>query len=297
MKSRGFGRCLVDTPLSESIVIGAAVGAALKGMVCVAEIQFNAFAAHGFSQIVNNAASIYWRYGADVPLVIRIPVGAGLAGGPYHALTNENWFCGTPGLKILYPSTPHDAYHGLLEAIEDPGPVIFFEHLTLYPPIGRTTAFGFPVRQTVDSSAHDLVLGHANLKREGRDLSIVTYGAMVHFALHAARQLEELGVDVEVLDVRSLWPLDSDALVRTVQKTGRVIVLQEAQHRSGFAHYMSSKIIERAFMALDAPPVVLGAMDTLPPFAPHLEKAYLPSIEGIVQAAQDLMVEAQRNQG
>lgn len=297
LKTRGLGDCLVDSPLSESAVIGSAVGAALKGMVCVAEIQFNAFAAHGFSQIVNNAATIYWRYGADVPLVIRIPVGAGLAGGPYHALTNENWFSGTPGLKILYPSTPHDAYHGLLEAIDDPGPVIFFEHLTLYPPVGRTTAFGFPVRQSVNVKANDKVLGVADLKRSGDDLTIVTYGAMVHFALHAAELLARDGIEVEVVDLRSLWPLDSDAAVRSVQKTGRLIVLQEAQHRSGFGHYVSSKILEKAFMSLDAPPIVLGSMDILPPFAPHLEKAYLPSFESIAAAARDLMAEAGRNRG
>lgn len=297
LKSRGLGDCLVDSPLSESAIIGSAVGAALKGLVCVAEIQFNAFAAHGFSQIVNNAATIYWRYGTQVPLVIRIPVGAGLAGGPYHALTNENWFAGTPGLKLLYPSTPHDAYHGLLEAMEDPGPVLYFEHLTLYPPVGRSTAFGFPVRQSVDVNATDRLLGVADLKRKGKDLSIVTYGAMVHFALHAAAQLAEDGIDVEVVDLRSLWPLDADAAARSVQKTGRLIVLQEAQHRSGFGHYISSKILEKAFMSLDAPPVILGSMDILPPFAPHLEKAYMPSVEGIAEAARDLMAEAKRNRG
>lgn len=296
LKSRGHEGLLLDSPLAESCIVGSAVGAALSGLRVMAEIQFNAFAAHAFSQIVNNAASLYWRYGAACPLVLRIPVGAGLAGGPYHALSNEAWFTSTPGLKILYPSTPHDAYHGLLEAIADPAPVIFLEHLTLYPPIGRSTAFGFPVRQTVDVSRPHSVFAGADLKREGEDLTIVTYGAMVHFALRAAQLVSE-GLSVEVVDLRSLWPLDVDACVRSVQKTGRLVVLHEAQHRGGYGHYIQSRILERCFMDLDAPPLMLGAMDIPPPFAPHLERDYMPSVEGIARAVRDVMAEAGRNRG
>jgi 2-oxoisovalerate dehydrogenase E1 component len=295
LKARGFGAALVDTPLAESVIIGAAVGAAMSGLRVVAEIQFNAFVAHAFSQIVNNVATTYWRYGQKVPLVIRIPVGAGLAGGPYHALSNEAWFAQAPGLKMLYPATPSDAYHGLLEALAGDAPVLFFEHLTLYPPAGRTTAFGFGVRQTVDTSKSSKILGCAELQREGKDLSIVTWGAMVHFAKRAAEALAEKGLSVEVLDLRSLWPLDLDSAVRSVQKTGALIVLQESQHRGGYGHYLASRILERAFMDLQAPPLVLGAMDILPPFAPHLEAAYLPSVQGITEAAAALIRERDRN--
>jgi len=298
MRTKGYGGALVDTPLAESCIVGAAVGLALQGFRPLAEIQFNAFAAHAFSQIVNSAATIHWRYGHRTPMVIRIPVGAGLAGGPYHALSNEGWFLGTPGLRVLYPSTPHDAYHGLLQAIADDAPVLFLEHLTLYPPAGRTTAFGFPVRQSVDIEAQDRVIGRADCKRRGDDLTIISYGAMVHFALLAAERVaEERGASVEVIDLRSLWPLDVEACLRSVQKTGRFLVLQEAAHRSGFGHYVVSRILEQAFMDLDAPPVVLGGMDILPPFAPHLEAAYLPSVETIAATAGQLLDEARRNSG
>lgn len=297
LRSRGHQDRLLDTPLAESCIIGGGVGLALAGVIAVAEIQFNAFAAHAFSQIVNNAASLYWRYGAELPLVIRIPVGAGLAGGPYHALSNEAWFTSTPGLKILYPSTPHDAYHGLLEAIEDPGPVLFFEHLTLYPPVGKATAFGFPVRQDVDIAARPSLFGKADRKRAGEDLTIVSYGAAVHFALRAAEVLAKDGIAAEVLDLRSLWPLDIESCARSVEKTKRLMVVHEAQHRGGYGHYVLSRILEAAFMDLDAPPLVIGAVDIPPPFAPHLEAAYLPGAEVIARAARDLLEEAERNRG
>ncbi len=267
---------VIDTPIAEEGFVGAAVGAAWMGDRPVVELQFADFAACAFDPIVTVAAKTHWRSGQAVPLVIRMPTGGGVRGGPFHAGSPEGWFVGQPGLKVVCPGTVEDAYGLLRAAIDDPDPVLVFEHKALYrrlraePPPPGTRA----------------PLGRARIAREGADATVVTYGAGVHLALEAASRVD---ASVEVLDLRTVWPLDHVAVLASLAKTSRLLVLQEAARSSGAAGLVLSLVAREGFELLDAPPALHAPPDTPVPFAPELEDAYLPSLESTVGALEGLL--------
>lgn len=269
---------VIDTPISEAAIVGTAVGAALMGMRPVVEMQFMDFIACGFDQIVNMAAKIHYRWGAKVPMVIRGPSGAGVHGGPYHSQSNEMWFVHTPGLKVVVPSTAYDAKGLVKAAIRDDNPVIFYEHKYLYRRI----------RDDVPDDDYVVPLGKAAVRREGTDLAIVTYGAMVWTALEAANELETEGISIEVLDLRSLLPYDEDAVLASVRKCNKVILLHEDTRIGGMAGELAALIAEKAFEDLDGPIVRITAPDTPVPFSPPLEEAFLPNAKQVIDAARRL---------
>jgi len=269
---------VIDTPISESAIVGAAVGAALMGMRPVVEMQFMDFIACGFDQIVNMAAKIHYRWGPAVPLVIRGPSGAGVHGGPYHSQSNEMWFVHTPGLKVVAPATAYDA-KGLIKAsIRDDNPVIFYEHKFLYRRI----------KDEVPDDDYVVPLGKAAVRREGSDIAVITYGAMVWTALDAAKELEKEGIALEVVDLRTLVPYDEDAVLRSVRKCNKVILLHEDTRTGGMAGELAALIAERAFDDLDGPIVRVTAPDTPVPFSPPLEEYFLPNAQKVVEAARQL---------
>jgi 2-oxoisovalerate dehydrogenase E1 component beta subunit len=273
----GPGR-VIDTPISESAIVGAAIGAALVGMRPVAEMQFIDFISCAFDQIVNFAAKCRYRWNAGVPIVVRGPCGGGVHGGPFHSQNPESYFFNVPGLKIVCPSTAYDAKGLMKAAIRDPDPVLYFEHKYLYRRIKE------------DLPAEDFVvpIGKAALRREGDDLSIITYGAMVYKALEAADELAKDGISVEVLDLRTILPLDEDAILATAKKTSKVIVLHEATMTGGPGGEVVARIAEKAFEYLDGPIVRIAPPDTPVPYSPPLEEAFLPQTSGIVAAARKL---------
>jgi 2-oxoisovalerate dehydrogenase E1 component beta subunit len=269
---------VIDTPISESAIVGAAVGAALVGMRPVVEMQFMDFIACGFDQIVNMAAKIHYRWGPAVPMVIRGPSGAGVHGGPYHSQSNEMWFVHTPGLKVVMPSTAYDA-KGLIKAsIRDDNPVIFYEHKFLYRRI----------KDEVPESDYVVPLGKARVAREGTDLTVITYGAMVWTAIEAATELEKEGISVEVVDLRTLLPYDEDAVLASVRKCSKVLLLHEDTRTGGMAGELAALIGEKAFQDLDGPIVRVTAPDTPVPFAPPLEEYFLPNAKKVAEAARKL---------
>lgn len=275
-----FGKRRVkNTPLSEMAIIGEAVGAAIAGLRPVAEIQFSDFLSTGFSTLVDVAAPYRFRTGTPVPIVIRAPFGGGLRAGPFHSKCPESWFFNTPGLKIVTPATPYDAKGLLLAAIEDPDPVLFFEHKKLY----------YELKEEVPDEPYTVPLGKAAIRREGSHVSVVTYGAMVSLALRAAGRVAEDGIEVEVIDLRSLVPLDEEAMLASFRKTNRILILHEAPRRGGVGAELEALICERAFDFLAAPPVRIAAKMMPVPFAPHLEDFYLPSEEEVVDALQKLV--------
>jgi 2-oxoisovalerate dehydrogenase E1 component beta subunit len=269
---------VIDTPISESAIVGAAIGAALVGMRPVAEMQFIDFISCAFDQIVNFAAKCRYRWGAGVPIVVRGPSGGGVHGGPFHSQNPEAYFFNVPGLKIVCPSTAYDAKGLIKAAIRDPDPVLYFEHKYLYRRIKE------------DLPAEDFVvpIGKAILRREGEDLSIITYGAMVYKALEAAEALAQMGIDVEVLDLRSILPLDEEAILTTAKKTSKVIVLHEATLTGGPGGEVVARIAEKAFEYLDGPIVRIAPPDTPVPYSPPLEEAFLPQTKDIVEKAKKL---------
>jgi 2-oxoisovalerate dehydrogenase E1 component beta subunit len=269
---------VIDTPISESAIVGAAVGAALMGMRPVVEMQFMDFIACGFDQIVNMAAKIHYRWGAKVPMVIRGPSGAGVHGGPYHSQSNEMWFVHTPGLKVAVPSTAYDAKGLIKAAIRDDNPVIFYEHKYLYRRI----------KDDVPEGDYVVPLGKAVVRREGTDIAIITYGAMVWTALEAADELEKEGVSIEVLDLRSLLPYDEEAVLASVRKCNKVILLHEDTRIGGMAGELAALIAEKAFDHLDGPLVRITAPDTPVPFSPPLEEFFLPNAKKVASAAREL---------
>jgi len=273
----GFWRCF-DTPLSDSAIIGAAIGAALMGMRPVAEIQFADFITCGFTQLVNNAAKIHYRWGAKVPMTVRCPSGGGVSGGPFHSQNPEAWFLRVPGLKVVCPSTPYDSKGLIKAAIRDDNPVIFFEHKYLYRRI----------KGEVPEEDYLVPIGKADLKREGTDLSVVTYGSTVHGALEAAERLAREDISVEVLDLRTIHPYDKEAVLATVKKTGKVCVIHEDAVTGGVGAEIAAFIAEHAFASLDAPVKRVGALDTPIPYAPVLEAAVLPNADKIYHALRDL---------
>ena len=252
-----------NTPICESSIIEAAYGLAVNGYRSVVELQFSDFISSGFNPVINLLAKSYYRWGQSVPTVLRMPCGAGVGAGPFHSQTNEAWFTKTPGLKVVYPAFPYDAKGLLATAIEEENPVLFFEHKALYR----------SVYQEVPEDYYSLPLGEAALLRSGDDLSIISYGAGVHWALEAA---DKLGLSADVIDLRTLQPLDTDCLYRSVQKTGKVLILQEDTLFGGMASELAALITEHCFTYLDAPVRRLGSMETPVPFAANLEALYLP---------------------
>ena len=285
LKAKGHQDKLLDMPLSEAIIIHSATGAALGGMRPIAEIQFGGFAALAMNPLVNNTAQIRWRWGGEVPLTVRIPLGAKTRSGPFHANMIESWLTNDPGLVLVAPSNPQDAYDLLIESHHLPDPVIFLEHIGLYGLRGGLTGWGKSINQIVDTESvqkrlerGDNSIGVAEVIRGGSDLSIVTWGAMVHVALEAAELVSKDGLEVEVIDLRTLLPFDHRTCINSVLRTGRMLVLQESQWTGGFGHTVSSRILEEAFWRLESPPVVVGALDTPVPFSPTLEDHTVPSV-------------------
>lgn len=269
---------VIDTPISESAIVGAAVGAALMGMRPVVEMQFMDFIACGFDQIVNMAAKIHYRWGPAVPIVIRGPSGAGVHGGPYHSQSNEMWFVHTPGLKVVVPATAYDA-KGLIKAsIRDNNPVIFYEHKFLYRRI----------KDEIPADDYVVPIGKARIARPGTDISVVTYGAMVWTALEAAEELEKEGISLEVVDLRSLLPYDEETVLESVRKCNKVILLHEDTRIGGFAGELAAVIAEKAFDDLDGPIVRVTSPDTPVPFSPPLEEYFLPNAKKVAEAARRL---------
>jgi 2-oxoisovalerate dehydrogenase E1 component beta subunit len=269
---------VIDTPISESAIVGASIGAALMGLRPIAEMQFIDFIACGFDQIVNYAAKSRYRWGGGVPMVIRGPAGGGVHGGPFHSQNPEGYFMNVPGLKIVAPGTPADAKGLMTAAIRDPDPVIYLEHKFLYR------------RLKEDLREGELVvpIGKAKLARAGADVSIITYAAMLQVALEAAAAAEADGISVEVLDLRTLLPLDEEAILATAAKTGKVIVLHEATRTGGPGGEVSALIAERAFEYLDAPIVRVAPPDTPVPYSPPLEEYFLPNAAKVGQAIRAL---------
>jgi 2-oxoisovalerate dehydrogenase E1 component beta subunit len=274
-----FGDRLINSPLAEGAVLGVCVGAALAGQRPIGEIQFNDFVATGFNQLVNNAAKIRYRWGGEVPMVVRMPWGGLRHAGPYHSQNTEAWFYRTPGLKIVVPSTPHDARALMASAVADPDPVLYYEHIALYrdPRIRQALA---------DEPPAEIPLGRAALRRAGSDLAIVSYGAFVHVALRAADALAADGIQASVLDLRSLVPLDREALVALARRCHRVLVIHEDSRTGGIGESLAATIQEETFEHLDAPIRIVAALDTPVPYSPPLEAFYLPSQTAIERAAR-----------
>ena len=290
LKAKGHRSKLLDMPLSEAIIIHSATGAALGGMRPLAEIQFGGFAALAMNPLVNNAAQLRWRWGAEVPMTVRIPLGAKTRSGPFHANMIESWLTNDPGLIIVAPSTPQDAYDLLIESHHLPDPVVYLEHIGLYGLRGGITGWGKSINQIVNTESvmnrlerRESSIGKAGVIRGGKDITIVTWGAMVHVALDAAEEASKKGIEVEILDLRTLVPFDSETCINSVLRTGRLIVLQESQWTGGFGHTVSSRIVEESFWRMETPPVVIGALDTPVPFSPTLEDHTIPNVEVVTR--------------
>jgi pyruvate/2-oxoglutarate/acetoin dehydrogenase E1 component len=267
---------VMDTPISEEGFVGAAIGAAWMGERPVVELQFADFVACPFDQIVTVAAKTHWRSGLPIPLVIRMPTGGGVRGGPFHAGSPEGWFVGEPGLKVVCPGTVEDAYGLLRAAIDDPDPVLYFEHKALYR---RLRADGLEPGSRVP-------IGRARVARPGTDATVVTYGAAVTLVLEAVNSIQ---ADVEVVDLRTIWPLDAAAVLASLERTSRLLVVQEASRSAGAAGHVLSLVAREGFELLDAPPALHAPPDTPVPFAPELEDDYLPSVHSVAAALEELL--------
>lgn len=269
---------VLDTPLSETAIVGAAVGAAMMGMRPVAEMQFADFISCAFDMITNFAAKSRYRTGVGVPMVVRGPSGGGVRGGPFHSQNPEAYFAHTPGLKIVQPATAYDAKGLIKAAIRDDDPVLYFEHKYLYR----------RVKEELPKEDYVVPIGKAIVRREGRDLSILTYGAMLWIALDAAKTLEAEGIDAEVVDLRTLFPLDEEEILSSVAKTNKALVLHEATRTGGIGAEIAAVLSERCFEYLDAPLVRVTAPDTPVPYSPPLEDFFLPNAEKVCRAARAL---------
>jgi 2-oxoisovalerate dehydrogenase E1 component len=259
-----FGKGRVrNTPLCESAIVGAGLGLSIRGKKSMVEMQFADFVTCGFNQIVNNLAKSHYRWGQNADVVVRMPTGAGTAAGPFHSQSTEAWFAHVPGLKVVYPSNPHDAKGLLCAAFEDPNPVMYFEHKLLYRSLSGP----------VPAAYYTTPIGQAALAQEGNDLSIITYGLGVHWALAAC---QELDVKADILDLRTLLPWDTEAVGRSVRKTGRVLILHEDTLAGGLGGEIAAWIAEHCFASLDAPVRRVASLDTAVPFAPQLEAGFLP---------------------
>ncbi len=270
---------VIDTPIAESAIVGAAFGAALTGLRPIAEFQFMDFLPCAFNQITNMVAKAHYRWGAPAPRVIRGPSGGGVHGGPFHSQNPEAYFTHTPGLKVVCPATPYDSKGLIKAAIRDPNPVIFFEHKFLYRRI----------KEELPAGDYTVPLGKARVARPGRDASVITYAAMVHVALEAAEILAREGIELEVVDLRTLLPLDRHAIAETVKRTNRIIILHEDVRTGGISGEVAAVVNEEAFDWLDAPITRITASDTPVPFSPPLEEAFLPKASDVVREAQRLV--------
>lgn len=270
-----------DTPISESALAGSAVGAAMTGMRPIVELQFSDFITIAMDQLVNQGAKIRYMFGgkARVPMVVRTPGGSGTGAAAQHSQSLEAWMAHIPGLKVVQPATPYDAKGLLKAAIDDDNPVIFYEHKLLYKTKGP-----------VPEEPYAIPLGQADIKREGTDITVIATSIMVHRALEAAETLSREGISVEVLDPRTLVPLDEESIVQSVKKTGRVLIVHEAVKRGGFGGEIAGVIAEsEAFDYLDAPIRRLGGAAVPIPYNPVLERAAVPQVEDIVQAVRELV--------
>ena len=267
---------VVDTPISEAAIVGAAIGASYMGLRPVAEMQFADFISCAFDQIVNFAAKSRYRWGAAVPIVVRAPSGGGIHGGPFHSQNPEMWFVRTPGLKVVAPATAYDAKGLIKSAIRDNDPVLFFEHKGLYRRI----------KEDLPAEEYTVPIGKAKVVREGKDLSIVTYGAMLWTALEAADKLAEEGISAEVVDLRTLLPLDRETVCASVKKTSKALLLHEDTRTGGMAGELAATIAESVFEYLDGPIVRVTAPDTPVPYSPPLEDAFLPNAGKVVEKAR-----------
>lgn len=271
---------VIDAPIAEAAIIGTSVGMALAGKTVMAEMQFIDFISCGFDQIVNNLATYHYRTAGDVnmPIVIRGPAGAYGGGALYHSQMNEAWFCNAPGLKVVCPSTPYDAKGLLKAALRDGNPVLFFEIKELY----RRNE----IAEELPTDDYIVPLGKAAVRREGKDVTIVSYGQNVYHCLAAAEVLKEEGIEAEVIDIRTLVPLDEEGIFASLRKTNRLIVVNEAPMTCGFAGEIVARAMTKAFDLLDAPPVRITRLDTPVPWVKPLELHVLPSVEKIVEAAR-----------
>ncbi len=275
-----FGpRRVIDTPISESGFTGAAIGAAMMGLRPVVEYQFIDFIANAFDMVVNFAGTNRYRWGQKVPLVLRGPSGGRVSGSAFHSANPEAYFHRAPGLKIVYPATAEDAYGLLRAAIRDPNPVLFFEHKYLYR----------RVKGTLPEGLETLPLGRARLARAGRDLTVITWSAMVHVALEAAATLAAEGIEIEIVDLRTLKPMDEAAILASVEKTNRALVLSEEPVTGSVAGDVAARIAERAFWSLDAPVARVGCLDTPVPYSPPLEDFYLPNAAKLAARVRELV--------
>jgi 2-oxoisovalerate dehydrogenase E1 component beta subunit len=269
---------VIDMPLAETAIVGGATGSALMGLRPVAEMQFADFVSCGWDQLVTVAAKQHFRSGTPIPLVLRLPSGGGFSGGPFHSQNPESTFAHIPGLKIVCPATPADAKGLLTTAIEDPNPVLFFEHKHL----------DRRIKGDVPDERFTTPFGKARVHREGDDITVITWGAMVYTADEAASRLERDGISIEIVDLRTLIPWDRAAVLESVGKCSKVLVLHEDTRTGGFGGEIAATIAEEAFEDLDAPIRRLAAPDTPVPFSPPLEKAFIPQVDDVADALQEL---------
>jgi 2-oxoisovalerate dehydrogenase E1 component beta subunit len=272
------GARVIDTPVSESAIVGAAIGMGYAGLRPVAEMQFIDFIACAFNQVTNFAAKSHYLWGAPVPMVLRGPSGGGVHGGPFHSANPEMYFVHTPGLKVVCPATPYDAKGLLKSAIRDNNPVLFFEHKYLYR----------RVKEDLPEGDFMVPIGKAAVRREGRDLTIVSYAAMLHTSLEAAAELAKEGIEAEVLDLRTLLPLDREAILASVRKTNKLLVVHEDTRTGGIAGEIAAVVTESAFEDLDGPVRRVTSLDTPVPYSPPLEDAFRPNTAKVVAAAREL---------
>jgi 2-oxoisovalerate dehydrogenase E1 component beta subunit len=269
---------VIDAPIAETAIVGAAVGMSYLGLRPIAEMQFIDFIACCFNQVTNFVAKSHYRWGAPVPLVLRGPSGGGVHGGPFHSANPEMYFVHTPGLKVVYPSTVYDAKGLLKSAVRDNNPVLFFEHKFLYRRI----------KEELPAEEYTVPLGKAIVRREGSDLTILSYAAMMHTSLEAAAELAREGIEAEVIDLRTLLPLDRETILASVKKTNKLLIVHEDTRTGGIAGEIAAVVCEGAFEDLDGPITRVTALDTPTPYSPPLEAHFLPSAAKVVAAAREL---------
>ncbi len=269
---------VIDTVLGESAILGAASGAAIAGLKPVAEMQFADFVTDGFNQIVNIAAKYHYRNFVPVPLVVRLPSGGGIHGGPFHSINPEAWFFHVPGLKLVAPSTPYDAKGLIKAAIRDRNPILYFEHKYLYR----------HAKGEVPDDDYIVPIGKADIKREGKDMTVVTYHVGVQWSSEASEILSREGFEVEIVDLRTLVPLDKETILNSVKKTGKVLIVHEDSLTGGIGGEIAALISEFAFQYLDAPIKRVASLDTPVPYAPTLEEYFLPNTQKVVDALRQL---------
>lgn len=270
---------ILDTPISETAIVGSAIGAAATGLRPIAEIMYCDFVTVAMDQLANQAAKMRFMFGGKIslPMVVRMACGAGASAAAQHAQSTEAWLTHVPGLKVVFPSTPQDALGLMLSAIDDDNPVVYMDHKILYTLKGDV------------SSLEPIPLGKGDIKREGKDVTVIATGKMVHEALQAADTMKDEGVDVEVLDPRTLYPLDTELISKSVNKTNRVVIVTEENKRGAYSESISSFINEELFDMLDAPVARIGALNTPVPFAPVLEKLYIPNAQDVINSIRKIV--------